>query len=299
MIQKKAAICFSWQARTLDKCYEYIKWNILDQIWEQWKDYDIFCCTEDDKDSQKVIELLQPIDIKKIKSSDVEKIIEEKYWDVIKRNYKDFIYPWTPRFNLKTFLQQFYKNKVVNDLKNDYSSQNNINYKYVIRVRFDILPLDKINLNNIDPNLLNTPFDSLKSNIEINDMFAIWNQKNMDIYYSIFDNFEEIIKLFKITPNIFQKIIFSIEKIYVFLYWAIIKILTTIKTPKSIVELLFKIFSTLQWSILWTYKRNNCVFQEKLLYKLLSKNKITLNKIKCNLFLVRENRFLNIFISKD
>jgi hypothetical protein len=154
-------------------------------------------------------------------------------------------------------------------------------------------------LNNLDPNLLNIPFDSLKSDIEINDMFAIWNQKSMDVYYSIFDNFEEIIKLFKITPNIFQKTIFNIEKIYVSLYWEFIKVLAKIKTPRSITEVLFKIFSTLQWSILWKYKRNNCVFQEKLLYKLLNKNKITLNKIKCNLFLVRENKFLNIFISKD
>lgn len=299
MMHKKAAICFSWQARTLDKCYEYIKLNILDQIWEQWKDYDIFCCTEDDIDSYKVDKLLKPLVNQKIKSSDVEKIINLKYWELIKKNYKNFIYPWTPRFNLRTFLQQFYKNKIVNEIKNEYSKKNNIDYKYVIRMRFDILPLDKLDFNQININNINIPFDSLKSEIEINDMFAIWNKENMNVYYSIFDIFDEIVTMFKINPNILQKIIFSFEKMYVFLYWIIINLLLLIKTPKVIIDNIFKIFWLIQWLILRKYKDNNCVYQEKLLYKLLEKNKIKLNKIKLNLFLVRENRFLNIFISKD
>jgi len=299
MLQKKAAICFSWQARTLDKCYEYIKLNILDQIWEQWKDYDIFCCTEDDKDAYKVDELLKPIINKKVKSSNIGKIIEEKYWELIKRNYKDFIYPGTPRFNLKTFLQQFYKNKIVNEVKNKYWLENNIKYLYTIRLRFDILPIDKLNFENLNNKNITIIYDSLKDKNEINDMFAIWNKENMDIYYSIFDNCTDILSNFKISVSLYKKIIFFIEKQYVFLYWSIIKILETLNFSKIIIDNLFKIFATIQWSILKDYKNKNIFYQEKMLLKTLNLNNIKIQKIKLNMFLVRENKYLNIFISKD
>ena len=47
---KTAAICFFGQARMLDLCYPYIKKNLLDPIGKNGKDYDIFCCVEDDED---------------------------------------------------------------------------------------------------------------------------------------------------------------------------------------------------------------------------------------------------------
>ena len=62
---KKAAICFSWQVRTLDRCLPYIRANIFDQIWEINKDYDIFCCMEDDEDAYKATQLLHPVAEKK------------------------------------------------------------------------------------------------------------------------------------------------------------------------------------------------------------------------------------------
>lgn len=303
VVTKKAAICFSGQARTLDRCHEYIKRNVLDTIWDMGLDYDIFCCTEDDDDAYKVDKYLHPVVQKKLRSKDIENLIKDKYWVLLERNYKDFIYPWTTRFNLVTFLQQFYKYKMVNDLKNSFAEANNIEYQYVIRMRFDTLFVDQLNFQEIENGFrarnIFVVDDTLKQAWEMNDMFAIGDKYTMDVYFSIFENFQEIIKLFSISPTFTQEIIFKIEILYVRCYWYILKILEYINTPKIIIDNIFKIFWLVQWGILRKYKNQHSVYQEKLLYKILLSHGISIQKIKLNLFLVRDNRFLNIFISKD
>lgn len=299
---EKSAICFTWQARTLDYCYEYIKLNILDQIWEQWKDYDIFCCTEDDKDAYKVDKFLKPLINKKIKSSDVEKMITDDYWDLLKRNYIDFIYPWSIRFNFVNFLQQFYKNKCVWEIKNKYEIDNNLKYTTVYRLRFDLLPIDKIDIefiyNNKKKSII-TQYDSLKWDWELKDWIICWDKKSMDVYFNMYNKFWDILKYFPIKVKLLYRFIFKLEKFYIKIYWNILKFLKYIKFSDIIIDNLFKVFNEIQWMILREYKYKNMVYPEKLIYKLLNINNINIKNTKLNLFCVRKNRFLNIFISKD
>ena len=83
MRKKKVAFCFSGQARTLDLCYPYIKKNLFDPLGENGKDYDVFCCVEDDEDARKV-SLLKPARVLKITS----KNFDEEFGEILKLNYK-------------------------------------------------------------------------------------------------------------------------------------------------------------------------------------------------------------------
>lgn len=55
--------------------------------------FDVFCAVEDDDDLNKV-KLLNPTKIEKIKSSEVERIINEKHWNFIKNWLKNYWYVW-------------------------------------------------------------------------------------------------------------------------------------------------------------------------------------------------------------
>ncbi len=82
---KKVAFCFSGQARSLDLCYPYIQKNLLDPLGENKKDYDIFCCVEDDKDTHKV-NLLNPTKVLKVKTENLVK----KHEKIVSLNYNKF-----------------------------------------------------------------------------------------------------------------------------------------------------------------------------------------------------------------
>lgn len=297
---KKAAICFSWQVRTLDRCLPYIRANIFDQIWEINKDYDIFCCMEDDEDAYKATQLLHPVAEKKIRSKDVEKIIDQKYWLILKLNYKHFYYPWSMSFNLRTFLQQFYKYKLCNELKNSYALEHNIEYEYVIRIRFDCLFIDKLNLSKVVwQDCIYVAEDSLRGENEVNDMFAISSSRSMDIYTSLFDEFEKILWLFPIKPNLIERFILKLERLYVYIYSKIVCVLNRSKYLKGFGSFLFQFFCALQWRILSDFKAKNVVYPERMLFKILEKNSIHIEKIKINFFLTRKDKWLNILISGD
>ncbi len=145
---RRIAFCFSWQARTLDQTYKFFKENLFDTAKEQWFDYDVFCAVEDDSDIEK-INLLKPTSVEKIKSSDVEKIIESKYWDFIVNTYP-YKY-WTLWFTKYCYnsLQQIYKVSKSMALKNNYELNNDIKYDIVLKLRFDAPFPNKLNFKEI------------------------------------------------------------------------------------------------------------------------------------------------------
>lgn len=217
----RIAFCFSWQARTLDQTYLFFQKNLFDAAKEQWFDYDVFCAVEDDEDIDKV-KLLNPTKVEKIKSSEVEKIIERKYWNFIRNEAFTIVYyAW-----IKSLLQQIYKTQ--RSVQLIWETK----YQLILRLRFDTLFINKFNFITI--------YDSIKNwwiicndvnvwhknwlfwflprlyttHVEISDLFFIGG-KNMIKFCHIFDNFEMVItseyKIYKSLRPLY-KLFLKIDK---------------------------------------------------------------------------------------
>ena len=197
----RIAFCFSWQARTLDQTYLFFQKNLFDAAKEQWFDYDVFCAVEDDEDADKV-KLLNPTKVEKIKSSDVEKIIEDRFWKFIEN--KIYIYAYNVHRWFYNDLQQFYK------VQRSISMVKNRVYKLIVKLRFDIIFLNKLDFKIIMKNMkrwlifnnnyyTNTTLMSkishrfIYSYSKICDFFCIW-WNDMKIFFNFFDSFEDVIK---------------------------------------------------------------------------------------------------------
>lgn len=217
----KIAFCFSWQARTLDQTYKFFRENLFDAAKEQWFDYDVFCAVEDDSDAEK-INLLDPTKVEKIKSSNVEKIIENKYWD-FKWFHKNhcILYCYSSALLKKSFynyLQQYYKVKRSIELKREYEKKNNCTYDVVLRLRFDYVLLNKLDFHKIlkDLEWTNIICQSLTNRkltlSPISDFFFMGNSTTMDIAWKHFDNFMESF-IWHDVPLLFKPILYDFRLI--------------------------------------------------------------------------------------
>lgn len=211
---KNVALCFSGQVKKLELCYPYIKKNLLDQIGS----HDIFCCAEDDSDIKK-LKLLKPIKTEKVKSSEVDKLIQEKIKSLNKKNYKNYIFPRSFRFNFRNVYQQLFKIKGSFDILEKYMKDKNISYRYFIRIRFDFLPFDIIKPENFNLNKNEVVVPSAeKSHITntMNDMFCITNDfETFRSYCSLYEKFQKVIESeIRFKATFFQKIYFLFEKYY-------------------------------------------------------------------------------------
>jgi len=199
----RIAFCFSWQARTLDQTYLFFQKNLYDAAKEQWFDYDVFCAVEDDEDVDKV-NLLNPTKVEKIKSSDVEKIIYEKYWKNLSENILGNDYFFSPKAwhsqsqDLYSYLQQLYKLWKSIELEKCFRYENNIKYEIVFRLRYDCPFLRKLNFKKIAEDvkkwilICNTScykswlLDCRKDRRKIIDFFFMWNSEEFDLIENIF-----------------------------------------------------------------------------------------------------------------
>jgi len=211
---KNVALCFSGQVKNLELCYPYIKKNLLDLIGS----YDIFCCAEDDNNLKK-ISLLNPVKTKKIKSSEVDKLIKPKLKFFNKQNYKTFIYQESFRFNFRNIYQQYFKINKSFELLEKYIKEKNISYNYFIRIRFDFLPFDPFKLEyfKIKKNeVVVSNIKGIRPKDEVVDMFYI--TKDFDTFKScssLYNNFKKIVQdEILIRTTFFQKIYFFFEKNY-------------------------------------------------------------------------------------
>ena len=103
--------------------------------------------------------------------------------------HPNHIYP-TQHFNMVSML---YSMNEVNELKKQYEEENNFKYDCVIRYRFDLnLSLDQpIDLSTLD---LDKSIYCLNHCVHyngINDLFAIGNSQNMDVFNSSYKNVNE------------------------------------------------------------------------------------------------------------
>ena len=214
----KIAFCFSWQARTLDQTYIFFQKNLFDAAKDQWYDYDIFCVVEDDEDVDKV-KLLNPTKIEKIKSSNVKKIIDNKYWYFLDNEifkYCDFIHTW-----IYSVLQQVYK--VQSSIRLIWENQ----YDIILRLRFDIIYLNKFNFSKIKEDTKNGDiicnysynhtwfyFKKIISYADYEDIIYIWNNNMRTVCSNLFDDFINIItSLWSHKTNKREKFYLMLKKI--------------------------------------------------------------------------------------
>jgi len=282
---KNVALCFSGQVKNLELCYPYIKKNLLDHIGS----YDIFCCAEDDENLKK-IKLLEPTKTKKVKSSEVDKIIKDKLKFLNKQNYKIIIYPESFRFNFRNIYQQFFKIKKSFELLENYMKEKNISYKYFIRIRFDFLPLDIIKLENfkIKNNEVVIPsYKGVSLKNEGIDMFYI--TKDFDTFKLcsfLYDNFIKVIrKNISIKPTFFQKFYFFFEKNYGNFFFFLFKKLN--KKQRKLPRHLLGLTLLLPRMFYKDFKlKNRCSTEKAFFYNLKSEKKIIKQK-QINFVIVR------------
>ncbi|MBS3087449.1 hypothetical protein J4226_02545 [Candidatus Pacearchaeota archaeon] len=275
--KKKVAFCFSGQARTFDLCYPYIKKNFLDPLGENKKDYDIFCCVEDEKDADKIL-VMQPTKILKVKSED----FNEKYKDVISLNYKKYF----ARGNLSNQLNQLNKIYLANNLRKQFQKENNISYNFVVRTRFDIFPISKINYSSLNKNKLYLPKSKDSTHPNYNDIIAIGGEAMLDVYSDRIKKFKETLAFFHIKKSSFKMhISLFLEKKFINFFELLIRI-----SEKDSMKARFYKKVIIARSLLGFIRPplKNCYTAESGLYKYLENEKIKPKIITIDFALIRE-----------
>ncbi len=81
---------------------------------------------------------------------------------------------------------RWYSNSKSLELMSLYSKKNNISYDYVFQGRLDLLLFKKINFNELDKKYYYSPIRSKEKGKALNEYFMISNQKNAEIFSSIY-----------------------------------------------------------------------------------------------------------------
>jgi len=284
---KTAALCFFGQARVLDICYPYIKKHILDPIGKNRKDYDIFCCVEDDEDVHKV-NLLKPTKILKIKSKDVEKILKKEVDFLNKYNYRKFICGIVGKHNpFMNMFQQTYKKKLCYNLLENYLTKNNLKYKYLIRTRFDLLPIEKLDLRKIKINsgeLFAPKNDDVGSHNGIDDCFCITSDiDTFRVYCKVIDNIKNLaFKYHSISFSLPQKVYFFLEKKYK-------NLLVILFKENKYFTTLFQLFTMIPNGLFYKSMRKKVICDHQLLLEHLNDNGKKIKTTKIHFAIMRND----------
>lgn len=180
---KSYALCLSGQIRFIEESFQLINQNILQA---NNNDIDIFIhCWSTDKDQiSKCIELYKPV-----------KIIAEEQVNFDTLNYEPGIYGdglgQKRVFNIMSMYYSIYK---ANQLSREKELENNTRYKYVARSRFDWAIREKLNFDWMNPteNEICTYNDCTHEYGCITDHFAFGQSRTMNIYASMFFNFDKV-----------------------------------------------------------------------------------------------------------
>ena len=187
----KVALCISGQPRYLEEGYAQINKSILQKYSP-----DVFVHTWwDNSMSNKKMELPSTLSYGRT-----------YYWrentiDLIKKFYNPVVFLYEPQIIFNPFNDvnyelarpsnvhsMFFSIQRSNQLKMQYERENNFSYDIVIRCRFDvdIIKFD-IDLYNLSMDYVNCYAMKDSPNSDL----AISSSKNMDIYTSLYDNFEK------------------------------------------------------------------------------------------------------------
>jgi len=282
---KDAAICFSGLAKNFELCYPYIKKNLLDLIGN----YDIFCCVEDDENANEA-ELLKPVRIKRVKSSDVDSIIKDELERLKKQNYRTSIFIESFKFNIRNTYQQIYKVNNAFELLEEYIKEKNIQYKQFIRIRFDLLPLDSVKLKDFitEKNEIIVPKIKMQHSPDVfNDMFCVTNSfEAFKSYCSLYGNFKDIVENeLSFKASFLQKLYLLFEKNYSSFFFFSLGKLSGKKG--FIYRNLLGISLSFPKLFYKDFKHKNKYSSEKVLFYHLKYKKIKIREDKINFVIVR------------
>jgi hypothetical protein len=166
----KVALCLSGQPRGLEKAYEYVSKNILDE-----NDVDIFCHTWDDGDL--VDKVYRPTHLGVTLSSQVK-------WDGEFRTRDPINHPAR---NTICFYYSLYCSDM---FRKEYEIREGFRYDVVIRSRYDYAIARPLDFSTIDLTKIWTPLIKIPmpSGFLCTDQFAFSNSNNMGVYSDVYPN---------------------------------------------------------------------------------------------------------------
>ena len=192
----KIALCLSGQTRFVDQCYN----EVLYPYVLEGNNIDIFIHTWDINESQinkhfinsgghimgsaiKENQIQSTLDLYNPVSCKVEPQIQFEL-----NKWADRTMPYIRSDYLYSMFYSIYQS---NKLKSEYEIKNNFKYDWVIRSRFDVKLNSKINFNEFNNNIINTPSGCFNNKQGYTDCFAFSNSTNMDIYSDTFNHIDD------------------------------------------------------------------------------------------------------------
>ena len=171
----KVALCLSGQPRFIQDGFLTFKKNLVG-----FKDMDIFIHSWDNSSPGNNHNLTHLEDVDNIfnfyKPKDY--IIEEQKFDIAPSglSHEEFVH-----------YSMFYSMYIANKLKIDWETKKDFKYDCVIKSRFDLALLEKLNVLDYDLTRINSPNVCGNPKV-ISDWFNFSSSKNMDIYLNVYNN---------------------------------------------------------------------------------------------------------------
>jgi len=205
----KVALCISGQPRQALHTFPYIMKNIIEPnnadvfIHMHYDDDNLFIekahanngnCILEKGIAQQLIKLYQPkrFFIEKPRNFQKPNIgIPEKRFENIKKmnSHKDWSDKEHILYHVKQLTCMYYSIYKANELKEVYANENGFVYDYVIRIRFDLLPLEPIYCSQLDPHFIHY-LEIGQPDQLISDWINIGSNTIMNIYASLYLNMD-------------------------------------------------------------------------------------------------------------
>jgi len=213
----KIALCLSGQPRSIDAGFSALNQSIL-----KHNEVDVFIHTWFDENNLSTNSVIPGREGNRLDANAIEKLKEyynpkkilvdkPRFWND-KYEFTDlcFVKAWTWALEVNAGLDSakdyicntansmFYSIMKSNELKNQYSVDNNVQYDLVIRNRIDFSPhmelkFDDMFTDEFEDNIL-IYHDLYQPDNMIADWFAMGRKHAMDVYSTVYNNIEDLIK---------------------------------------------------------------------------------------------------------
>ena len=161
----KVALCFSGQARFIKEGSYYFSKNLVG-----YDDVDVFIHSWEDNQHNEILKCYSPENC----------IIEPQKYDIVfgqdGLTEMEFVH-----------YSMFYSIMKSDELRLEYEKRNNFVYDCVIRSRFDVALLDKLNVLDYDLSFINSP-DMCRNPKVISDWLLFSNSDNMKVFSKVYES---------------------------------------------------------------------------------------------------------------